>query len=246
MKKQFLIFATSIVTLAFVSCSKEKIETEQPVVNEEIATAKGGGSSSAVPARDLEAWFKFNGNLKDATGKLGEAIATTNGADVYTDDRMGNPDKAIKFNGRYGLEIPNVPSQSKMSVGAWIRFVYDSIQTFHVVYGWGGQPTLGQVMNKYYGAISTPATTSVVSDPMDNNWHHLVATYDETNLKFYIDGKYIGSSFNPSASWSGSFFPYYVAGFSTNDYWEGSLDDLVIYTRVLSATEVQKLYNAYN
>ncbi|HET9744467.1 MAG TPA: LamG domain-containing protein [Chitinophagaceae bacterium] len=241
MKKHFLILATSIITLVFVSCSKEKIENGQPVINEEIATAKGG-SSSAVPGKDLEAWFKFNGNLKDATGKL-EAIPTTNGADVYTDDRMGNPEKAIKFTGRYGLEIPNVPSQSKMSVAAWIKFVYDSIQTFHVVYGWGGQPTLGQVTNHYYGAISTPGTTSVLSNPMDNNWHHLVATYDETNLKFYVDGNYVGSSFNPSQSWSGALFPYYVAGFSTTDYWEGSLDDLVIYTRTLSPVEVQKLYN---
>jgi hypothetical protein len=73
MKKQLLILATTFATFTFISCSKEKIETQQPNNFEEIATAKGGGANGLPPVsnKGLLGRFEFNNNLKDATGSTG-------------------------------------------------------------------------------------------------------------------------------------------------------------------------------
>ncbi len=77
---------------------------------------------------------------------------------------------------------------------------------------------------------------------MDNNWHHLVATYNGTDLKFYVDGKYVGNSTNPN-----QFQPYtltYNVGYTPfpEPYWQGCIDDLCFYSRTLSDVDVQARY----
>jgi hypothetical protein len=98
------------------------------------------------------------------------------------------------------------------------------------------------MFNEYWAVISTPATTGVASGAMDNNWHHLVATYDATFIKLYVDGIYIGSAVNKSAVAPG--LTKYRIGYmpaGVNSYWQGCIDDLRFYDRVLSATEAKKL-----
>lgn len=94
----------------------------------------------------------------------------------------------------------------------------------------------------------------------DNQWHHLVLTYDETTnqVKLYIDGVQ-----NPNVgTWTGhgalrlattQITEYRVgAGPSTNyasDDWlacsmKGSIDQLRFYSKALTAAEIQALYTA--
>ncbi len=106
-------------------------------------------------------------------------------------------------------------------------------------------PDFAQDQDNYWGVVSTPATSGVASGPMDNHWHHLVATYDGNELKFYVDGSFIGSSINPCplALPVGATINYQV-GYWTQvaSTWHGSMDDLRFYTRVLSDVDVKALY----
>lgn len=94
----------------------------------------------------------------------------------------------------------------------------------------------------------------------DDQWHHMVVTYDETNsqVKLYIDGVQ-----NPNVKNWGSHGALNLAtakisefrvgaGPSTNyasDDWlactfKGGLDQMRLYSKVLSATEIQALFTA--
>ena len=86
-----------------------------------------------------------------------------------------------------------------------------------------------------------PQSASAVND---NRWHYVVGVRNGSIAKLYIDGKLEDStqlSGTPDMSaaynltigsdWNG-YFPY-----------NGSIDDVRIYNRALSATEVQQLYN---
>ena len=95
MKKQLSILVTTFTIVALVSCSKQKIETQQPDNFEEIATAKKpGGNPSVNLTKGLEGWYRFDGNLVEAYGKLKDADPSTPGADIYTEDRKGNANSA--------------------------------------------------------------------------------------------------------------------------------------------------------
>lgn len=73
-------------------------------------------------------------------------------------------------------------------------------------------------------------------------WQHIVATTNQTNGSLYIDGQIVGSALG-----SGGYIPSANnvrigdnVDFGTT--WKGNLDEIRIYNRSLSATEVQDLY----
>jgi Concanavalin A-like lectin/glucanases superfamily len=252
MKKHFFILAAAIAPLAFFSCSKEKIETQQ--TNNSEPVNEFAFKPVIKPVVDLKsnlsALYAFDGNLKDITGQLGDAIANINGADNYTDDRKGNANSAIKFNGRYGLDIFKVPLTFNSTVAAWVKYDAIAPSTNYFVTSEGLMPDFAQDNDNYWGVVSTPATSGVPSGPMDDHWHHLVATYDGNDLKFYVDGNYIGSSLNPCPlalpqgatvnCQVGYLTP--VGGKIPTCIWYGTMDDLRFYTRILSSADIKALY----
>ena len=251
MKKQFLIFATAITTVAFISCSKEKIETQQPRNFEEIATAKkpgGGNSFTPVSNKGLLGRFEFNNNLKDATGQLADGVSTVNRV-LYTTDRKGQPDKAIRFNEAYGVNILDVPLDEEMTLSVWVK--NDFFPTiWRVPFAEGSHSfNLSQLENlyqvAYWTGISGPHQ-SYETGPIDHEWHHVAATRDLTSLKVYIDGNLVASVPTPPGTILGNTESDYVIGYGWNAdwrYWKGSMDDLRFYARVLSAAEINTLAN---
>jgi hypothetical protein len=91
------------------------------------------------------------------------------------------------------------------------------------------------------------------------SWHHIAATLDPNrNIALYIDGVLRYSATHTVVSWvpgGGDFsielstfciYPYTnnnCAGSTAQDF-KGSIDELRIYARTLSASEIQALYNS--
>ena len=250
MKKQILIFATAFIAIAFASCSKEQIgqqTTQQPA---EEAGGMNNGSLVPVFINPLNVGllgrYEFNYTLKDTTGKLPDAVSTINRV-IYTTDRKGVANKAIRFNQAYGLNILGVPLDTNMSVSVWVK---KDIYTpdYHIQFVEGTHClTFSQFEDKYQGGAWNGINGQyVVSGSIDNNWHHLAATRDKTSLKFYIDGTLIGSSPTPAGYTPPASTSDYNIGYGYNlgyKYWKGSMDDLRIYKRVLSQSDVTKLKN---
>ena len=78
--------------------------------------------------------------------------------------------------------------------------------------------------------ISTTATN-------DSNWHHAVYTYDGTTDRIYVDGALAasGTSTHQTAAVTAAYLGTYNAG---GELFAGSLDDVRVYNRAISATEV--------
>ena len=77
----------------------------------------------------------------------------------------------------------------------------------------------------------------------DNAWHHYAITADGTNVHLYRDGALVGTNaFVPNWASTGSkkFFLGGDAAYSLS----GHLDDVRIYDRVLSASDIQAVYDA--
>ena len=76
----------------------------------------------------------------------------------------------------------------------------------------------------------------------DTSWHHLVMTRNSSSMNLYIDGVLQATSTEANlTNFNVGDKPIYI-GYPSEYYWGGSLDDVRIYNRALSASEVQQLY----
>ena len=96
-----------------------------------------------------------------------------------------------------------------------------------------------------YGATNPIASSNSTLTP--NKWNHIVTTWDGTNWKIYINGN-LDLTFKDSRTLLNSNEPVCVGvgdcTRNTNYYpFNGSIDDLKVYNRSLSDTEIQQLYS---
>jgi len=76
-------------------------------------------------------------------------------------------------------------------------------------------------------------------------WVHVVATYDGSKMRVYLDGELSGT-LNYDDTLRVSSYDLEIAYHRADSYWfDGLIDELRIYKRALSPTEVQILYNNY-
>jgi hypothetical protein len=249
MKKQILFIAVSVSAILF-SCTKEKIETpqDQPLESNSISkvdSEKPSQLSINTLNIGLVGRFEFDANLKDQTGKLADGTAVgTRGAAAYTTDRNGNTASALNLTGYYGVNVSDVPEPTKASLAVWAKSLNTGYH-FIVVPNLTPGNFISQSTNTYLGGEFTPqgGLSGYLGGPAsaDNQWHHLVVTYDGTYIRLYKDGV-----FDKALQFAGSFAQYlaqYCIGYHPNQtgYWKGYLDDLRFYNRVLTSSEVQQL-----
>ncbi|MEI6260971.1 MAG: LamG domain-containing protein [Deltaproteobacteria bacterium] len=209
----------------------------------------------------LIAYYPFNGNANDESGNGNNGIV--HGA-ILTSDRFGNANSAYYFDGiNSGINAPatSILSVSNLTLSAWVntkgggtwypRIIAVGPQGTSYQYyamnlsgpGPGSLPhKLGYLQNWDSGDNYYVATTSTVSDM--NAWNHVAVTYDGSNVKFYFNGMLVTTS-----QYRHTIRQFTTAlvqiGYSDSgtDRYNGSIDDIRIYNRTLSDSEVQQLYS---
>ena len=250
MKKQFQILAAAtFITIACISCSKEKIEAPEANQPGEEVTAPNtpGGPIVINPLSvGLLGRYEFNNNLKDVTGKLEDAWPEQ-GIVMYTRDRKGNANSALRLDGAHGLSVYDIPySPDKCSVSFWAKDEEIEGPAWNQMLGSSKAFNFDQNENNfvcnfqkmYYGIVQGVQTT-----PIDGKWHHIVGTRDNTSLKLYIDGVLIATTPSTPVDFGSWVLHNYRLGYGGGSFWKGSMDDLRFYKRVLAPSEVIALKN---
>jgi hypothetical protein len=211
----------------------------------------------------LVAYYPFSGDATDATGSGHDG--TVYGGATLTIDRFGNPNSAYSFDGIDGyIELSNAQDfafGSSFSVSLWGTVAqntnsYDpliwiggssaSTPSFTIMKsrsGWSEGRLYAQTLPPKVEVFSTVIGSEIPTD----QWMHLVATVDRSTymLSFYVDDIFQGttsigsfdlSSFSPMLTNIGC--DTWVSG---ADYHYGLIDDVRIYNRVLSRSEITEL-----
>jgi hypothetical protein len=86
-------------------------------------------------------------------------------------------------------------------------------------------------------------TTTRIDGPEipKNEWHYWVGTYDGNTMKLYIDGSQVASA-SVSKTITTSADPLRI-GHYENEWFTGLLDEVRIYSRALSSTEIANAYS---
>ena len=176
---------------------------------------------------------------------------TKNGTIAYlTDTPRYNVSTNIKGASSY-IKIPNLTTTgfSNSYSFAW----WGKVPSYQGYMMWGfsdGQRLNGifngNLWNTGDGAsnpLYVPGTTTQVTVPTTNTWHHFVMTGDGTTCKVYQDGVLWGQA-KTYKSISGT--TIYINGWDASTsytYGDYQMSDFRIYATALSATQVAELYN---
>ena len=74
-----------------------------------------------------------------------------------------------------------------------------------------------------------------------NTWTHLALTYNGSTLTLYRNGVAVANS-NVSGTLSPTTLNLQIGGSQFGEYFKGLIDEVRIYNRALTATEIQAIY----
>jgi hypothetical protein len=225
-------------------------------------TAKTISSMSSVNAnqiatesKNLLAHYSFNGDLSDSSGN-GNTLKVI-GSISYLEG-SGRNGKVANFDGKSGLNgstISGLRGSNAITYSAWIK------PSANIIGGSlsGAVITANPVQYEFalvpynngsFGAFMTSATgdryalgNRIYSSYYVGYWNHVVGTYNKNDgsMKFYLNG-YQNSSASISSDSIDATGIYlgFVSGVAN---FTGQMDDVRIYNKELSASEIATLYN---
>jgi hypothetical protein len=177
--------------------------------------------------------------------------------------------QALKFNGSTNYvdtaDIGEVDGSNYLTVSAWV-YQYDTIAAKSVVSKWSNaNPHFNLQTGDIGKGDGDDILVNVCSAGEDGyttggahqarRWEHWVMVYDGTKsdnpgrLKLYLNGveqslTYSGSILTPTCSNDNHVEIGVDSDLGAGSFWNGLIDEVRIYDRALSASEVQQLYQA--
>ncbi len=204
------------------------------------------GSTAAVSNGLVAAWGFNEGTGSGAADVSGFANGgAINGAGWTTQGRFGG---GMSFNGGSSeVDVPDANSldlTSGMTLEAWVKpasssptwkaIVDKNTDRYYLMASsdTSGYPAVGATFTSgnlnVYGAQTLPVGV----------WSHLAGTYDGSRLRLYLNGTQIASTAH-APSLTTSTDPLMIGADVYGEFFQGTIDEIRIYNRALSAAEIQ-------
>lgn len=240
----------------------------QTVTNLQTNTVVNFQSSANAPlcfpaSSGLVAWYKGENDAADSSGNNNNG--ELNGGVGFTAGRVG---QALSFDGIDDrVVIPDSSSTrptNALTIDVWakpvqvnqyVQFVtkFDSTNSQKTYY-FGTDVTGGKIQFAVYNSAGNVRRLITDSNILTANvLTHLTAVFDASTqtMKIYVNGAEVPASLiesnTVSTFFNGSsptFLGTRVEASSYVEFFKGLLDEVQIYNRALSATEIQNIYNA--
>jgi hypothetical protein len=213
----------------------------------------------------LQGWWRLDEGMglvaNDATGSNNSGVLTN--SPTWT---SGYLDQSVSFNGTTAYidltaKAANFGflSGNSFTVGAWVRFNADGSstiespvftvagtnadnQTLHLIRRRTGDTSNANkiCMDFFNNAVYTSNTVT------DYRWHHVVGTYSTTDgiigtQSIYLDGILENTKGSAAALAISTINNVYIGRYASN-YFNENINDVRVYNRAISSTEVSSLY----
>jgi hypothetical protein len=169
-------------------------------------------------------------------------------------DRHNIPNNAIEFDAFMNAGVYSFTQGFELndfSISLWFNkpgaWENSTQQLYTLGYGSKLQVYIGQGVppeNLAYGILinGTEYKVTLNSYPSANAWHHLVAIRRNSVMELYLDGTLAGTA-NCSSQTIDDYNYWMFIGLAwIQDEFRGKMDDLKIYDRAISTSEIQSLY----
>ena len=236
------------------------------VNNEDIESQKSSPVPVTTPSSngDLIAHYSFDegsgGYAYDSSGNGLDAITVNN--PTWVEGWLGGAlefDGVDQWVGRAGINV----STAEITFSAWFNSAdfdncgfYQDCRILSQATGTAEQDHYFMVstFNVFSGTVVRfRLKTDGVTDTLianegylsENIWYHVAAVYDGTEMQLYLNGVLVGSMPKTGSVDSTDHQPFNIGanpiGFDNTRFWNGKIDDVRIYNRALSQSEIEAL-----
>ena len=214
-----------------------------------LVLALDAGNTKSYPGSGIT-WTDLSGNSNTGTLTNGPTYNSANGGAIVFDGTNDEVTTTTQFT-----------NPQTFSIGAWFKtstasgkkiIGFETNQTGTATSGYDRQIYIGTDGKLYFG-IYDGATRTAIS-PLtynDNNWHYVVGTYgsEGTTMRLYVDGVSVATataSFAQNISGWWRIAAYNLTGWTnaSNGYFTGSISNVMVYNRGITAAEVSQNFNA--
>jgi len=211
-------------------------------------------AGSTLPTNGLVAYYPFNGNANDESGNNNNG--TVNGA-TLTADRKGNANKAYSFDGvnDFITLVDNTFdfANHDYSISIWAKWscnpntgthLFDK-QGYPINGGNGYRLFTNSNGNLSYGVSGSPYKEFVTTNiPQTNQWYNILIVVSITgNTQIYLNGNLLFTDISSAIIGNNAILTIGKRVDYSSSLFCGSIDDIRIYNRALTETEIQALYN---
>ncbi len=225
---------------------------------------------SVISAKSPKLWFRFNETAGTPvnSGSLACTLTATGTPQLNNDSSVDG--RSIYFNGTSSYELSTFPAFSlfddrSFTIEGWFKttgaitaestiFAFGPLSSTNAalrifIGGPGNTTGYNQQLVATYAPTSNYAggTISTTGTVNDNNWHHVVVTVNTTSFKMYLDGTLIQDrTISNPASIIADINPNKFIGRNINNTnrFFGLLDEIAVYDRELTSTEITENYSA--
>lgn len=188
-----------------------------------------------------------SGTINDTSGNNNSGL--NNGA---TCGATGKLNTALSFNGTNNyISIPDANSldlTTNISVSAWVYA--NSYPLWATILGktTSGSWANGYGLAHYTGTndihfwVTSYSSTNAVATVPTGGWHHIIGTYDGSIIKIYLDGVQQDSRPRTGAISTNNSALNIGCANSGAYFWNGRIDEVAVFNRALTATEVSDIY----
>ena len=177
--------------------------------------------------------YELKGGAKLESGRDGNALSLSGESQYAEVPELG--DALSKVSGDFAISVWTKPS----SLGTWAR-VYDFGN------GSGGDYAFLTANNGAAARFVMKKGSEQLVDASarlsSGEWQNVVISRSGAETSFYINGKKVGSTNSITYNWSdiGKFSNYYIgkSQFDADAYYAGLVDDLLVYDRALTDSEI--------
>jgi hypothetical protein len=197
-----------------------------------------------LPPAGIVSWWRAENNAQDSIGTNHGTL--TNGA-TFAAGEVGN---AFSLDGTDDyVSIPSINIGTKYSVEFWV-FPTRNIGFEHLVSNGASSTNFGALYFngdhiEYWEGPTNPVTRTAAGSVPRNAWSHVALTYENGYDLIYINGVPAASTAFHSETFNNALeFGYAVTGGGIDNHFKGLLDEVSLYNRALSSSEIIALYSA--
>jgi hypothetical protein len=226
------------------------------LVKEDITGVSSSISPNPAVDSIILGWWDFdNDDIPKVVDKSVYSINGTSTAISYVTGKSGN---ALRLQGSLSsfvsLPVQNLPyGSSQRTICAWANTsTTTSPSQYAFIFSYGGDTqggafyigrNYGHLLCGGFGISYDISVTSFWANNL-NQWKYICCSYDGSTIRLYADGQMqIMSVKSLNTLKNSAFIGKQIVG---SEYWTGTVDELRIYNRTLSDSEILALYNSYS